>query len=92
MLTTSIHPNWVRTPLLAPVEQELVRRGAVVIEPGDVADAVVAQIFGCRGAQVFLPEAAGRSALIRALPNWAQEGIRMGVARTITESVRIGGM
>ncbi|KAJ4401710.1 hypothetical protein N0V91_007751 [Didymella pomorum] len=92
VLTTSIHPNWVRTPLLAPVSQELEKRGAVVMEPSDVADAVVKQIFSCRGAQVFLPSAAGRSALIRALPNWMQEGVRMGVARTITESVRVGGM
>ncbi|KAJ4340848.1 hypothetical protein N0V87_002202 [Didymella glomerata] len=92
VLTTSIHPNWVRTPLLVPVEQELKKRGAVVMEPADVADAVAKQIFSCQGAQVFLPSSAGRSALIRALPNWMQESIRMGVARTITESVKIGGM
>jgi all-trans-retinol dehydrogenase (NAD+) len=75
-----------------PVEQELKKRGAVVMEPADVADAVAKQIFSCQGAQVFLPSSAGRSALIRALPNWMQESIRMGVARTITESVKIGGM
>ncbi|KAF3050804.1 hypothetical protein E8E11_002149 [Didymella keratinophila] len=92
VLTTSIHPSWVRTPLLAPVEQELKKRGSAVMEPSDVADAVVNQVFSCRGAQVFLPSSAGRSALVRGLPNWMQEGIRMGVARTITESVKIGGM
>lgn len=92
MLTTSVHPNWVRTPLLAPVEAELKKRGAVVLEPEDVADAVVNQVWSCRGAQVFLPGSAGKSSLIRALPNWVQEGIRTRLSKTITESVKIGGM
>ncbi|KAJ4378651.1 hypothetical protein N0V86_005521 [Didymella sp. IMI 355093] len=92
VLTTSIHPSWVRTPLLAPVAQELAQRGAAIIEPADVADAVASQIFYCSGAQVFLPAAGGRSALVRGLPNWVQERVRMGLARTITESVKIGGM
>lgn len=92
VLTTSVHPNWVRTPLLAPLARELEKRGAVVMEPAAVADAVVNQLFSCRGAHVFLPASAARGALIRALPNWAQESVRMGVARTIAESVEIGGM
>lgn len=87
-----MHPNWVRTPLIAPVEAEIKKRGAVIMEPEDVADAVVKQVFGCRGAQVFVPESAGKSSLIRALPNWVQERIRLGVSRTITESVEVGGM
>ncbi|KAF1923778.1 dehydrogenase/reductase SDR family member 8 precursor [Didymella exigua CBS 183.55] len=92
VLTTSVHPAWVRTPLLAPVEQELKKRGAVIMEPTDVADAVAKQVFSCRGAQVFLPGTAGKIAWIRALPNWVQERVRTGVSRTITESVEIGGM
>ncbi|KAJ4987516.1 short-chain dehydrogenase reductase 2 [Stagonosporopsis vannaccii] len=92
VLTTSIHPGWVRTPLLAPVVAELEKRGAAVMDAEDVANAVAKQVFGCRGAQVFLPESAWKSSLIRALPNWVQEGIRMGVSKTITESVEVGGM
>lgn len=71
---------------------ELEKRGAAVMDAEDVANAVTKQVFGCRGAQVFLPESAGKSALIRALPNWMQEGIRMGISKTITESVEVGGM
>ncbi|KAH6642453.1 hypothetical protein C7974DRAFT_301908 [Boeremia exigua] len=92
VLTTSIHPNWVRTPLLAPVEAELKKRAAIVMEPEDVADAIAKQVFECRGAQVFLPASAGRTSLIRALPNWMQERIRLGVSKTLTDSVKIGGM
>lgn len=92
VLTTSIHPGWVRTPLLAPVVAELEKRGAAVMDAEDVANAVVKQVFGCRGAQVFLPEGSWKSSLIRALPNWVQEGVRMGISKTITESVEVGGM
>ncbi|KAF2633503.1 NAD(P)-binding protein [Macroventuria anomochaeta] len=92
ILTSSIHPNWVRTPLLAPVEAELKKRGVVVIEPEDVADAVLKQVFSCRGAQVFVPASAGKSSLVRALPNWLQESVRKGVSKTITKSVGVGGM
>ena len=44
MLTTSIHPNWVRTPLIAPVEDELKKRGASITEPTVVADSIVKSI------------------------------------------------
>jgi short-subunit dehydrogenase len=88
ILTTSIHPLWVRTPLLAPVADELAQRGAVIIEPEDVADAIVNQVLRCAGAQVFVPGSAGKVSLLRALPNWVQEQVRSGVSRTITESAR----
>ncbi|KAF1363971.1 NAD(P)-binding protein [Lizonia empirigonia] len=92
VLTTSVHPNWVRTPLIEPVADELAKRGAVMIEPEEVADAVVAQVLSCKGAQVFVPRSAGKISLLRALPNWVQEGVRKGVSKTITESVAVGGM
>ncbi|CAO2648488.1 Nn.00g077550.m01.CDS01 [Neocucurbitaria sp. VM-36] len=88
VLTTSIHPNWVRTPLLGPVEQELKDRGAVILEPKDVADAVVARIESCSGGQVFLPASIARISLLRGLPNWVQESVRDGVSRTIFDSAK----
>lgn len=68
------------------------KRGTVLIEPAEVADAVAKQVLGCRGAQVFMPGSASKISLLRALPNWVQEGVRGGASRTITESVKIGGM
>jgi hypothetical protein len=82
----------VRTPLLASVEAELKKRGAVVMEPEDVAEAIVKQVFGCTGGQVFLPASAGRVSLLRGLPNWVQEGVRAGVSKGITESVKARGL
>ncbi|KAJ4369743.1 hypothetical protein N0V83_005506 [Neocucurbitaria cava] len=73
VLTTSIHPNWVRTPLLGPVEQELQRRGSEVLEPEEVADRVVEAVRGCRGGQVFLPKSVGKISALR--------GCRIGCRR-----------
>jgi hypothetical protein len=70
------------------VADELAQRGAVIIEPEDVADAIVNQVLRCAGAQVFVPGSAGKVSLLRALPNWVQEQVRSGVSRTITESAR----
>ncbi|KAF2789592.1 dehydrogenase/reductase SDR family member 8 precursor [Melanomma pulvis-pyrius CBS 109.77] len=83
VLTTSVHPNWVRTPLIAPFEKTLRAAGSPIIEPEEVADAIVAQIVSCSGAQVFLPSVASRSAFLRAFPNWLQEAVRSGVSKTI---------
>lgn len=83
VLTTSIHPNWCRTPLLAPVEDELTQRGSVIIEPQAVADAVVARILGCAGGQIFLPADLSQVTALRGYPNWVQEKIRDGVTKTI---------
>ena len=89
MLTTSIHPGWARTPLIAPVEQELRRRGTTIIEPSDVADAVVDGIFSCRGGQVFLPAGMGKSTLLRGLPNWLQEKTRDDFSKTLLDSIKL---
>jgi short-subunit dehydrogenase len=88
VLTTSIHPNWVRTPLLAPVEAELEKTGSAIIEPTDVADAIVGKITSCSGGQVFLPNDMAKASLLRALPNWVQENVRKGVSKTIYSSVK----
>jgi all-trans-retinol dehydrogenase (NAD+) len=87
VLTTSIHPSWVRTPLLKPVENELRQRGSVMIEPEEVADKVVSKILACRGGQVFLPESAAQASILRGAPNWLQEWFRNGTARTFSRSV-----
>lgn len=83
ILTTSIHPNWVRTPLIEPFEKAIRKAGGPILETEDVADAVVAQIMRCESAQVFLPNSAARSSWLRAIPNWAQESVRSGVSKTI---------
>jgi all-trans-retinol dehydrogenase (NAD+) len=87
VLTTSIHPLWVRTPLLGPVEQELERQGSAILEPEDVADKVVGAVLSAKGGQVFLPSDIGKLSSLRGLPNWLQERVREGVGMTIRASV-----
>jgi all-trans-retinol dehydrogenase (NAD+) len=88
VLTTSIHPNWARTPLLAPVEQELKKQGSAIIEPTAVADAIVGRIMGCSGGQVFLPSSINKISLLRGLPNWVQENVRSGPSKAIYNTVK----
>ena len=88
VLTTSIHPNWVRTPLIQPFEKELDAAGAPIIEPQTVADAVVKQVAGARGGQVYLPASVGLVSILRGLPNWVQEGFRATTSRAVLGSVK----
>lgn len=90
VLTTSIHPNWVRTPLLNPLIEELQQQGSTIIEPEMVAEKVINRIVECRGGQVFLPDDISKVSALRGVPNWVQEKIRDGVAGTIMRSVQGG--
>ncbi len=87
VITTSIHPHWVRTPLLAPLEEELKRRGDEITEPTEVADVVMQRIESCSGGQVFLPSNMQTASWLRSVPNWIQEVARDGVTQTIQNTV-----
>lgn len=89
VLTTSVHPGWARTPLIAPVEEELRRGGAAISAPSEIADAVVKSILSCRGGQLCLPDRRGTVSVLRGLPNWVQEQVRDGVSQTILQSIKL---
>lgn len=86
VLTTSVHPNWIRTPLLDPMVKELDAAGSPITEPQVVADAVVKQIVSASGGQLFLPPTMKNASFIRALPNWLQESIRKTTSRAVLNS------
>ncbi|EUC39914.1 hypothetical protein COCMIDRAFT_110176 [Bipolaris oryzae ATCC 44560] len=88
VLTTSIHPNWVRTPLIASVEDELKKRGASIIEPTVVADSIVKSITSCSGGQVMLPSDISKITYVRGLPNWLQESLRDSVSKLINNGLQ----
>lgn len=88
VLTTSIHPNWVRTPLLGPLEPALRSQGSEIIEPAAVADTIVDRIVSCTGGQICLPNSAGKASLLRGLPNWIQESVRSEPSKLIFNSVK----
>ncbi|KAF2688592.1 dehydrogenase/reductase SDR family member 8 precursor [Lentithecium fluviatile CBS 122367] len=83
VLTTSIHPSWIRTPLLEPFEGSLRASGSPILEPQCVVDAIAEQIFKCSGGQIFLPANTGMASSIRGFPNWLQEKLRGDLAKTV---------
>ncbi|PSN68364.1 NAD(P)-binding protein [Corynespora cassiicola Philippines] len=83
VLTTSIHPNWVLTPLIAEFEPALRARSQPLVEVSTVADAIVNQITNCSSAQVFIPHSITRVSGLRGWPNWMQELLRDSVTRAV---------
>jgi len=87
-LTTSVHPNWVKTPLIGSWESTLRETGAKLLEPRDVADAIVAQILSCKSGQIILPQTANAAGLLKGFPNWVQEKLRDGLGRAVLAQVK----
>ncbi|KAL1601555.1 hypothetical protein SLS60_006470 [Paraconiothyrium brasiliense] len=83
ILFTSVHPDFVRTPLLEPYVPTLKANGRAILEASEVAGAIAEQILGCSGGQLYLPKGANRSTLVRGWPNWLQETLRGGLAKMI---------
>jgi len=84
VLTTSVHPLWVRTPLIEPYMSKLREAGSTTLEPHVVADAIAKQIFDCSGGQVYVPGHFARIASsLRAWPNWLQEVFRGDVGKMV---------
>ncbi|KAF2264265.1 dehydrogenase/reductase SDR family member 8 precursor [Lojkania enalia] len=83
VLTTSVHPSWVRTPLIQTWEKALKATGNALIEPQDVADVIVKQIISASGGQIFVPHTLSKVALLRGLPHWLQELLRDGTSKAV---------
>lgn len=76
VLTTVVHPTFVRTPLIQQGADYLEKKGAILQRPEDVADAITNQVFSRRGAQLIVPGRAWPLSVFRALPGWLQESTR----------------
>lgn len=72
---TVVHPNWVKTPLTSAFKNMDHFYGRQ-LEPEDVSNAVLKQIFSGNSGQVFIPSTQYYIGIIRALPNWIQEHLR----------------
>ncbi|CAI7594045.1 unnamed protein product [Penicillium manginii] len=73
--TTIIHPGWVRTPMI----EKLLQSGALkghLLEPEEVAEAILKQLRSTCGAQLFLPSSFWIVSLLRSTPSWIQERVR----------------
>jgi short-subunit dehydrogenase len=82
--TTIVHPNWTKTAITShsAIEAGLKRVGASLLEPEDVAEAMVQQIINARSGQIVLGPSI--SPKIRAFPMWLQEIIRDSQASVVS--------
>lgn len=76
VLSTIIHPSWVRTPLVGGYEDKLEKTQGKLLKPETIAGKIVGQIISCRGGQVFIPGHLSIASTIRGQANWLQEMIR----------------
>ncbi|CAJ0546990.1 Ff.00g016170.m01.CDS01 [Fusarium sp. VM40] len=82
VLTTVVHPNFVKTPLVEGFMDRLERGGVRLLTPDDIAREVVAQIKSRRGGQLIVPRSAAAISGIRGWPTWIQELIRDTIGKT----------
>jgi short-subunit dehydrogenase len=76
VLTTIVHPNWVRTPLVGGYEDLLEKTQGKLLKPENIARKIVGQILSCRGGQLFMPGTLSIASTLRGQANWVQELIR----------------
>ncbi len=76
VLTTIVHPNFVRTPLVAAFVDTLEKAGVKLLTSDQVASATTKQIFSQRGAQLVLPDNMSFVSAFRSWPVWVQSFIR----------------
>ncbi|CAG8981816.1 hypothetical protein HYALB_00013845 [Hymenoscyphus albidus] len=74
--TSIIHPFWVRTPLVAPLEKLSKDFPKVILNAQDVADKIVAQVASGYGGQIVMPRQLAIASILRGLPTWMQERVR----------------
>lgn len=85
VLTTVVHPNFVRTPLVEDFSAKLEKGGIRLLTSDDVARQLTDQVFACRGAQVVCPERMSFITGFRSWPAWVQNTIRNTVAQSSAE-------
>ncbi|GAD93903.1 short-chain dehydrogenase/reductase 2 [Paecilomyces variotii No. 5] len=74
--TSVIHPLWVRTPMIAMLEQAGKNFKQPIMDPEVVSSAIVKQIVNQTSGQVLLPPHLQSASRLRALPAWLQDIIR----------------
>ncbi|KAJ8109215.1 hypothetical protein OPT61_g7622 [Boeremia exigua] len=84
--TTIVHPGWTKSAITAheAIRSGLSQAGARLLEPEDVAEAMVKQIMAAKSGQIVLGPAI--SPKVRAFPMWLQEIIRDSQANVVSGS------
>ncbi|KAI0118238.1 hypothetical protein GGR51DRAFT_207881 [Nemania sp. FL0031] len=81
VLTTVVHPSFVRTPLIKDFVGHLEQSNLHMLTPDDVAAPIVARIKSRRGGQLMVPGWASPVAGIKSWPIWIQEILQDGLGR-----------
>lgn len=82
VLTTVVHPNFVRTPLVEDFVNRLEKSGVRLLTVDQIANEVVAQIKSKRGGQLIIPAGVSSIAGIGSWPAWIQEVVRDAVGKS----------
>ena len=75
-----VHPSWVRTPMIEKLSSNPNFKDSI-IEPEDVAKAIVDQLVSGRGTQIIIPRSGGWASSIRGFPLWLQEKLRTQISQ-----------
>ena len=81
VMTTIVHPMFVNTDMTRLEKKRIEDSSGRMLEPTDISDSIVKQIFSCRGAQLIVPSEVSWVSGIRGVPIWLQETIRDSVAK-----------
>ncbi|KAF1813987.1 estradiol 17-beta-dehydrogenase [Eremomyces bilateralis CBS 781.70] len=76
IMTSCIHPTYVKTALVNSWEKELEKTKALVLTPEPVGNTIVKHILQRKGGRVFLPEWLGVGAGLRIFPLWLSDLVR----------------
>jgi NAD(P)-dependent dehydrogenase (short-subunit alcohol dehydrogenase family) len=82
VLTTVVHPNFVRTPLVQDFVNRLESSGVRLLTADQIASEVVARIKSKRGGQLIVPSSVSPIAGIGGWPAWIQELLRDTVGKS----------
>lgn len=82
VLTTVVHPNFVKTPLVEDFMDRLEGNGVRLLTADQIAIEVVAQIKSRRGGQLIVPSSVSGVAGIGGWPAWIQELLRDTIGKT----------
>ncbi|KAH7121553.1 hypothetical protein EDB81DRAFT_913750 [Dactylonectria macrodidyma] len=80
VMTTVVHPMFVNTDMTKSEKETIERSRGKMLEPEDISNAILKQIFSCRGAQLIVPSQMSWVSGVQAFPNWLQETFRDAVA------------
>ena len=82
VLTSIVHPHFVRTPLLEGISARLEKAGVQLLTSELIAEEAVELIKSRRGGQLVIPGSVAAVSGIRGWPTWLQELVRDTVGKT----------